>query len=267
MLGMVLMLLAPMAAVAEEGPNATELAKASQNPVGNLTAIPFQFNYLSGGPLGDQTLSNLNVQPVVPLKVGSKWLLIARTIVPFIDIPVADSASGISQRVKGTGDIQQQLFFTPSHPGDPTLGFGPVLSYPTATNPLSVTGDWAAGPAAVFVKMTGPWVLGALATQLWTFAGDGKGPDVNLLTVQPFINYNLADGWSISFSPVITSNWSAPSGEEWTVPLGLGLTKVAAIGHQPMNLSVQYYHNVERPSTTGDNQIRFVVAPLYPFKR
>lgn len=256
-----------MAVAQEAGHAATELAKASQNPVGNLTVLPFQFNYLSGGPLGDQTLSNLNFQPVVPLKVGSNWLLIARTIVPFIDIPVADSGLAIPQRVKGIGDIQQQLFFTRAEPGDPVLGFGPVLSYPTATNPLSVSGDWAAGPAAVVCKMTGPWVLGALATQLWTFSGDDQGPDVNLLTVQPFINYNLADGWALAFSPVITANWSAPDGEEWTVPLGIGLTKLAAIGHQPVNLSLQYYHNVERPSTTGDDQIRFVVAPLFPVKR
>jgi hypothetical protein len=37
----------------------------------------------------------------------------------------------------------------------------------------------------------GNWVIGALANNLWSFAGDGDRNNVNLMTVQPFVNYNF----------------------------------------------------------------------------
>jgi len=46
------------------GGDATELAKASQNPVGDLVSLPFQFNFNSGGAFEDRTFFNLNFQPV-----------------------------------------------------------------------------------------------------------------------------------------------------------------------------------------------------------
>ena len=37
---------------AAEKAAATHLSKATQNPVGDLLIVPFQFNYFSGGALG-----------------------------------------------------------------------------------------------------------------------------------------------------------------------------------------------------------------------
>lgn len=247
---------------------ASALAKATQNPVADLTSIPFQFNYNSGGGLGGQTLFNLNFQPVVPLRINDDWTLIARTIVPYLNIPVGFDSLSYGVRATGIGDIQEQAYITPKHPGDVIWGAGLVLSFPTATNDFASTGDWAAGPALVLLKMTGSWVIGGLLNQLWTYAGDDNGSDVNTMLFQPFINYNIGkDGWALAFAPIITANWSAPDGEEWTVPLGIGVSKVAAIGTRPVSLGIQYYHNVEAPSTSGDNQIRFQASFLYPIKK
>lgn len=68
-------------------PDATELAKKTQNPVGDLIAVPFQFNFNTGGDLGDETLLNLNFQPLIPFKLTDNWSMIARTIVPSIASP------------------------------------------------------------------------------------------------------------------------------------------------------------------------------------
>src|SRR5262252_9511195 len=84
------------------GQTASDLAKQTQNPVADLTTVPLQFNFYSGGPLEDRTLYNLNVQPVFPLPLGS-LNLIARTIVPYFDIP----GPGPTERVTGIGDIQE----------------------------------------------------------------------------------------------------------------------------------------------------------------
>jgi hypothetical protein len=239
--------------------DASDLAKSTQNPVSDLTSVPLQFNWFSGGPLEDRTLYNLNFQPVFPFKLGD-YKLIARTIVPYLDVPIGTG----TERVSGIGDIQQQFFFSPAGEHDWTIGVGPILSYPTATNDAVRTGDWAAGPTVVLVHSAGPWVLGGLLSQLWTFAGDDVGPNINMFTVQPFVNYNMAGGWALGFAPVITANWAAEDDETWTVPLGLGISKVAAIGKQPVSLGLQYYNNVERPSTTGQSQFRLVISFLFP---
>src|SRR5262245_41919000 len=61
--------------------DATSLAKETQNPVSSLITVPLQFNFNSGGDLGDGTIFNLNFQPVIPFKATSDINVIARTIV------------------------------------------------------------------------------------------------------------------------------------------------------------------------------------------
>jgi hypothetical protein len=239
--------------------DATALAKATQNPVGDLISIPLQFNLNTGGDLEDRTLLNLNVQPVLPFKLTDDVNVIARTIVPVNSFPGPEGL-----RYSGIGDIQQQIFLTPSKPGAIIWGVGPAFSLPTATATPSETGTWAAGPTAVVLKMTGPFVLGALISQLWPMADAGGEPETDLFTLQPFVNYNFGHGWALSFSPIITANWDAPEGNEWTVPLGLGLTRTTVFNRRPMNIGVSYYYNVERPDGGPGQQLRFIIALLYP---
>jgi hypothetical protein len=201
----------------------------------------------------------LNVQPVLPLPIGERWLVVSRTIVPFVSIPIGnDIVTG------GTADIQEQAYFTKKKSGKVTWGVGPVFSFPTATNRLVRTGRWGLGPTAVALVMPGPWVIGALANNIWRIGGQAHGQILNNFTIQPFINLNLPLAWSIQAAPIITANWSAPEGEKWTVPVGVGVGKVAHIGDQPMSFSIQYYHNANHPSAAGAESMRFVTALLWP---
>ena len=110
-------------------------------------------------------------------------------------------------------------------------------------------------------------MIGALANQLWTFADAGGEPEVNQLLFQPFINYNFGVGWALSTAPIVTANWNAPSGQQWTVPLGLGISKTTAFNGRPMSLGVQYYYNVKRPDSAAATQLRFSVSLLYPIAK
>jgi hypothetical protein len=253
----------PVAAQAAPAPqpanDVSALAKETQNPVGNLTTVPFQFNFNTGGDLEDRTFFNMNFQPVIPFRLSSSVNVVARTIVPINSAPLADGTHS-----SGIGDIQQQIFFTPAKPGGMIWGVGPTFSFPTATASASETGTWAMGPVAVLVKNTGPWVLGSLISQLWPMADAGGDPEMNLLTIQPFVNYNFGHGWAMSFSPIITANWDAPDGNQWTVPLGIGLTRTTLFNHRPMNIGINYYYNVERPDGGPGQQLRLIVALLYP---
>jgi hypothetical protein len=247
-------------ATASDG--ATELAKKAQNPIADMISLPIQYNsYLDTGPK-EKTQNTLLIQPVMPFSLNKDWNFIARPIIPLIEMPpLADGQN----RNHGLGNIQFQGFFSPKEKVcDWIMGFGPYLEFPTNSGPDNRFGsdNWSAGPAFVALQMKGHWVFGALVSHLWSYYGDD--PEVNLTNIQPFINYNLDDGWYLSTGPSITANWSADSSERWTVPVGGGIGKVFRMGKQPMNASAKLYRNVESPTAGSDWQLQFQVQFLFP---
>jgi hypothetical protein len=248
------------------------IIKTSQNPVGNITAIPFQNNFNYG--LGPYTRFqyNLNLQPVFPIMLNPKWNLISRSIIPIVNQPspasppVCASLLGCPSTF-GLSDVQEQLFFAPKTKPDQIIwGVGPIFQFPTASPGTLGAGKWAAGPDAVVLIMPGKWVLGTLMTQLWSFAGQSNRPDVNSYLVQPFVNYNISNGWALTVAPVMTANWSA-AGTKWTVPLGGGIGKTFKGGSQLMSISVLYYTNIVRPLNAPQTTLRVSWNLLYPIKR
>lgn len=238
------------------------LAKQTQNPVANLISVPFQNNFTFGTGPGDGVLWVLNIQPVIPFELSEDWNLITRTIVPVIHQPgLVDGASSDN----GVGDVQVTAFLSPSKSDGLTWGLGPVLRLPTATHDTLGTEKWSAGPSAVALINNGPWVVGGLVQQAWSFAGDSNRRDVSELLIQPFINYNLPDGWYLSTAPVITRNWKAANSDDrWTVPLGGGIGKIVRFGKLPVNLQLQAYYNVVRPDPIGAWTVRFQIQLLFP---
>lgn len=261
----VVAILSAQSGLAQDAPapvDATALAKTSQNPVGDLVSVPLQFNFNTGGGFADRTFFNLNIQPVMPIKVTPGINLIARTIIPIVSVPGPEL-----QHYSGTGDIQQQLFFTPSRPGKLIWGVGPAFSLPTATADVTRTGTWAGGIDGVALFMHGPWVVGGLISQFWPMADEGGSPETNQFVFQWFLNFNFGQGWAISSAPLNTANWDAEDGQQWTVPLGVGITKTTVFSGRPMTVGVQYYHNVTRPDSAAASQLRFVLSLLFPTAR
>jgi len=104
----------PVGLSAQDEASSTEksLAKAAQNPVGDLISLPFQNNTnFDVGP-ADRTQNILNIQPVWPISIGKKWNLITRTIVPVISQPAPGS-----DRTNGLGDVNFTGFISPREPG------------------------------------------------------------------------------------------------------------------------------------------------------
>lgn len=196
---------------------------------------------------------------MIPFKVTENWNVIARPIVPINSYPGPDGT-----RYSGVGDILTQLFVTPANPKGIIWGIGPAFSLPTATASPAETGTWAAGPSVVIVKMAGPFVVGGLASKLWPLSDPDGDPETNLFALQPFVNDNFGHGWALSYAPFIVANWNASDGNEWTVPIGIGITRTTVFNRRPMNLGVQYYYNVERPDGAPGQQLKFIILLLYP---
>ena len=119
------------------------------------------------------------------------------------------------------------------------------------------------GPAAVALVMPKPWVIGTLARQLWSVAGPSNRPDVSQLLLQPFVNYNMEEGWYLVSSPIITANWLAPS-NKWAFPIGAGIGKIFRIGEQPMNASLQAFDYVASPTGGPRWAVRVQLQFLFP---
>ena len=246
--------------IIEPGEDSTEeLARAVQNPVASLISVPFQNNTnFNFGPR-EKTQNVMNIQPVVPFSLSEKWNLITRTILPIISQP----AFTLNQNRKdGVGDTLFTAFFSPKDSGSLIWGAGPAILIPTSTDDRLGAGEWGAGPGVVFLTIQGPWVVGSLFSNVWSFTGDS---DVNIFTWQPFVNYNLDGGWYVTTSPLITANWEADSDNTWTVPVGGGFGRVFRVGQQNLNMQLQSFYNIEEPDDIGPEwSIRFQVQFLFP---
>ena len=263
----------PSVALAEKSPSPTgaaALAEAAQNPVANMIGVPFQNNtYFGIGP-NEQTANVLNIQPVIPVKVGD-WNIITRTIIPivYLPAPLEGGIPGLPQNspsgsTTGLGDINFTAFLSPEKPGKLIWGFGPSLGLDTSTSDFIGTGKWTIGPSLVLLVQPKPWSIGVLMRNLWSFAGPSDRETVNSFLTQFFINYNLPGGWYLTSSPAITANWEAPSGQQWTVPLGGGVGKLLKVGRLPLNVQVQAFGNVVAPEDAPDWNLRFQVQMLFP---
>jgi hypothetical protein len=118
----------------------------------------------------------------------------------------------------------------------------------------------------VVLVQPGKWTVGALVSNVWSVAGPSGRADVNLMTLQYFVNYNLKKGYYLVSAPINTANWNAPSGNVWLVQVGGGIGRIMRLGFQPVNLNAQIYGYVKRPDVLPSPtwQLKFQVAFLYP---
>jgi hypothetical protein len=109
-----------------------------------------------------------------------------------------------------------------------------------------------------------PWVYGALVNNVWSLSSSKTGGSYNNGFIQPFVNYNFAGGLYLTSSPILTVNWKAPSGQQWTVPVGGGVGKIFHFGELPVNSQIGAYYNVERPDNGAEWQLRIQVQLMFP---
>ncbi|MCM8595630.1 neuromedin U [Accumulibacter sp.] len=243
--------------------SAEELARLAQNPIANLVSVPFQNNTnFSVGPR-DGTQNILNIQPVIPIELGSDWNLITRTIVPVVSQPGFEPGQ---TRTNGLGDIQFSAFLSPAKATGLVWGVGAIAQLPTNGNDRLGNDNWGLGPTFVVLHLEkgDPWVYGVLVNNVWSLSGDRQGGSYNNGLIQPFINYNLPGGTYLTSSPIVTVNWRASGSERWTVPLGGGVGHIFHFGRLPVNAQLSGYYNVARPDDAPSWQLRAQVQFMFP---
>ena len=243
-------------ALAEDSKNLTEIAKQTQNPVANLISVPFEY-YLYTQVGEDKQVANLlSIKPVIPFQLSDDWNLISRAMIPLEVIPTGNNSS-----VFGLGDINLSLFLTPKDCSEFIWGVGPAIQLPTSTSKYTGNSSWGLGPTAVGLSMDGPCVYGALFNAVWAINNSSA---CNTMLIQPFVNYNLAGGWALSFAPEITNVWAASAGNGWTLPLGFGVSKTFELDKQLYSASVAQYYDVISPPGGPNYYFKAELSLLFP---
>lgn len=245
--------------VAEE---AAGLAMKLSNPVADLVSVPLQFNWAQGVGPEDGTRFILNVQPVVPFSVGKDWNMIMRVIMPFVGQPPLSEGGAAAT---GLGDILTSFFFSPEQ-SSVIWGVGPVLGLPTTSERTLGVGKWTAGPTFVVLKQSGPWTVGALANQVWSFAGNSSRADVSQFYVQPFLARTSKSAVTLSLNSESTLNWKGAEGSKWTIPINVAVSKLASFGPFPGSYGAGIGYYLEKPEGGPDWQLRGSITVMLPKK-
>jgi hypothetical protein len=238
-----------------------ELSKDIENPVTRQITLPLRYeaDFLDGADKATKDTFEID-QAVVPFRLTDDWALITRSKLPAEALPPKKLGEPWTD---GLANGYTTFFLSPERGQVVFWGAGPVLYYPTATNPALGVNKWGSGPSAAFIKKDqSPWVFGAVANNIWSFGGPAPAADrTNQLLLNPFVSYHFGDGWSVGSSPNITTNWIATSGK-WTVPVGGDLAKLVRIDAQPVKFDVAAYYNAVRPMAANDTWLLQVTLTL-----
>ena len=206
----------------------------------------------------------------MPIALHKNWNLITRPVMTlFSTTPYPDlNSPGAVQHTTAFGDLVLMELVSPSPNlvGNWLLGIGPTFIFPTAASDYTGQGKWQAGPAVLVGYLAEKWVLGALVQNWTSFAGSADRGGTNQMNLQPIASFFLPNGWSVGYSGNVLANWEARDTEDiWTVPIGVGVSKVVKLGKLPVKLGLAVQYMPVRPRNFGQEwNFQFSVTPVIP---
>ena len=284
-------------------PTTEQMSRMMDNPLGNVAMWINQLDIMSLNndqvSRSAEVLTNYMGILQFPKGITENWNIINRIVYNIPSVPIdqdkANALAGfppsippggtpspppsggilpidlIGGRTSGFGDLIYLGLASPkkgiSHGKGQTSvwGFGLGLSFPSASHDLLGSGKWSMGPSALYAYLGQKWKLGTLIQSYFSYAGDSNRNDVSSLNIQLFYYYSITPTISIGAGPNIRADFEADSGNQWTVPLGIGIGYTRNIGKIPVRFMLEYHGSVYRPDTIGTtHDLRILVIPAVP---
>jgi hypothetical protein len=248
-------------------PSAEELALKLSNPTAPVMTVGNNFDFVMfDGDLdgaSNETSFRYTFQTVFPFKRDDGSSVFFRPAIPiFFGEPVPRVDGGFDSVGTDLGDIGFDLSYGKTTSTGMILGAGVAGTLPTATDDRLGKDLWGLGPELLVGKI-GKWgaVIGVLSHQ-WDLGGSGDG-SINITSLNYVYAFQLGGGWQLASAPAITYNHDAKGGQEWTVPLGVGVARTMVLKGRPWKFQVQYWNYVERGDAFApEHQFRFSVSPV-----
>ncbi len=237
------------------GPDQPNIVKQASAPISSIMQIRLQDSYVPEFTGLDGNGNTFTLAVTMPFP---KYRLLPFPQLSILTLPAAVTVPG---KVTGLGDLRF-VDIVILHSGDRFIwGVGPTLVFPTAGEPWTGQGKWQAGPAALAAFVPEKWLLGVLVQNPVSFAGDSVRKDANAMILQPFVTYQLGNGWFVRTQPQLFFNWK--TGRQ-TLPIDLGVGRVFSIGRQLVSCFVQPFWNITKDVPSPKYGITAGVAFIYP---
>ena len=275
------------------------ISEAMDNPISELIIAWNQFDaiqvHFPSTPLyaaRDEWAYKYQFVPTFPVPLGERWNWVSRLVLPVASVPLKKEVGKLFQldpggnlrpdgtlpsdldpfgRTTGLGDIAYVGLVGPKHlpkvaGGSLILAAGPTFIFPTASEDILGQGKWQAGPTFVAGLLTEHWRMGVFPQQWWSFAGDDHRRSTSQMNLQYFLYYAPTPNWDIGMSPNVFVNWNAPSGNEVTFPVGLGVHRTFNIGKLPVSIGIEAYYSVIHPNDLPGSRwgFRLYLMPVVP---
>ena len=240
-------------------PTQSDLVNEANAPISSLFQVRLQDVYapaFQGQLHGQGNLFSIAVGMPVP-----QYRLLPFPQLSLLTIPAAVTLPLPLGSLTGFGDIRFLDIAVIDAGHSLLFGVGPTFVFPTASDLTTGQGKWQAGPAAAVAFAPRKWLLGILAQNPISFAGDATRPAANALFLQPFITYQLGHGWFVRSEPQMVFDWET---NKQLLPVDAGVGRVFKIGPQYVNCFVEPAWNVTHDGPAPRYAITFGFALLYP---
>jgi hypothetical protein len=230
-----------------------DIGSKLSDPTSDIWALftEFDFTWSKGDLSGDEYKfgSDIIFQPIMPFNITEDWKLLTRPTVPIIlstPVPTSLNPDGTAnfKNKSGLGDISLPMMFSPVPKSGSHLSWaaGPTLQFPSHTDDALGTKTWEAGPAVNATYKNEKLVVGALVQYWWSYAEYGGAESTSHGVLLPYFWYNLPKTWQVGFGPSMTYDANASSGNQWNVPIQIGVAKMTEFGKMPVKvqLAVEY---------------------------
>lgn len=260
---------------APEAGDVSETGRKLSNPLSDVWALftEFDLNFSDGNVNSGRNRAGGRTifQPILPIPLfgtGEKeWKVITRPTIPFFSGQPIPSGGSRFDREGGLGDIQVPMIISPPVRGW-ILGAGPTWLFPTATKDAFGRQQWGAGPAVVVGRQTEKFTLGVFPQYFFGIGSRGRSSgvaDASYMNLLYFMSYNLPNAWQIGFSPTVTYDRRARSGDKWNVPVGFTVSKATRTGGIISKFELGFEYSVVSENTFGQRAlVKLSVIPVIP---
>ncbi len=205
---------------------------AANNPLADMISVSLQNYYiprLNGIP--DESANTFWLRVVTPF-----WRIIPRVSLPIRVVPAPNPTASVA-KVTGIGDLNIFATFVVT-PDDLAVmaGVGPIYTAPTASDDALGHGKHEVGVAALAVWSKGIFLVGGLANYQIGVGGDSSKPRTQFIVAQPFVFFQLGNGYYLRSSPIWFFDIEQPT---YNVPFGLGAGKVIPTEKIVFNLFIE----------------------------